>query len=900
LSLPGCHGGNDDITPAGLEVGSAQDGLLGDLNGSGTPDVADAVGILRIVVGLDADDPLADSDQNGSTGVADAILVLRCLVGLEQWPIGSVGLVLYSISAESGRPGDEIVLSGSGFKAEGSLTQVLFGGSQAPILELAGTSIRVLVPFVGTIYGGSRNVTVHVGGESTRSIPFTVNALAEPVLSYDGLASCVETNCLRTSAFTLQALQQMAWVDAGDAPDIAAVDSEINAIFGKIAQEINGLQSDEIELLEALLQEYAVIDILEQLGAISDTGDVGVIISGAGAPAPAQSANYATHYIYWKLDTLCGLMADVHRVLGVVKLVAAATGIGLPIAAIVHAIDVGVNLIAEIINMVIPTDLEALQMSSFGLLVGDSHSPPVTGTFAPQRDFVTGTVRVTVALLMPIWEDATGISDEIITRVCNMLADIGLHELSIWSTSRLQGLRRSLDTQVPVDMSLYRVTAVDLVLVALLQSASPFWDGHALNNDLERAGVPVGAITLFDPISVSPTGRVNFSLADFIFAGIGAGDADVELNAYRWKPTSLFSWGLGFTLPQSLPAESRGHATITVTGPAAPTVNLTADATSITRGQSTTLRWTSTNATFVVSSNFGAPEDSVTGSQLVTPTATTTYTITVGGPGGQATSSVTVTVTGGGGDPGDETTGPDGQTLVWVPGGSFMMGSTEGYIDQQPVHQVTLDGFWLGKCEVTNDRYAAFLTMAQPADVSQWLDVSSEYCQIEQVGASYQAKAQLGQYPVVTVTWHGATAYCAQHGYSLPTEAQWEYAAAGPDSRRYPWGAEWDQWKCCNSQNLGPYGMTFPVGSFVSGAAWCRALDMTGNVWEWCADWYLSTYYGVSPELNPPGPANGAYRVHRSASYLNGGDVCRVATRSNDSPASASRYYGFRVTRSGQ
>ena len=253
---------------------------------------------------------------------------------------------------------------------------------------------------------------------------------------------------------------------------------------------------------------------------------------------------------------------------------------------------------------------------------------------------------------------------------------------------------------------------------------------------------------------------------------------------------------------------------------------------------------------------------------------------------------------GGGCDLGEETIGPDGQTLVCVPAGSFMMGSENGLYDERPVHRVTLTGFWIGKCEVTNDQYATFLNEVQPANVNDWLAVGDASCGIEYVAGTYRSKSQLGAHPVVKVSWSGAVEYCEHYGYALPTEAQWEYAAAGPDARTYPWGNVWDEEKCCNYNNTGPFGNTFPVGSFPTGASWCGALDIAGNVCEWCTDWYSGTYYPVSPELNPPGPAEGEWKVLRGGCWNYGNHrFFRCALRNNNDPASRSNNLGFRCAR---
>lgn len=239
--------------------------------------------------------------------------------------------------------------------------------------------------------------------------------------------------------------------------------------------------------------------------------------------------------------------------------------------------------------------------------------------------------------------------------------------------------------------------------------------------------------------------------------------------------------------------------------------------------------------------------------------------------------------------------GPDGQWLLLVSAGSFTMGKDGGIANERPAHDVYLDGFWIGRCEVTNGQYAAFLNQAASPDVETWLELSDGDCGVERVGSSYQAKSGLEDYPVVEVSWHGATAYCEHFGYTLPTEAQWEYAARGPSGSEYPWGDVWDADRCCNTGNRGPGGKAAPVGSCLDGASWCGALDMAGNVWEWCADWYSATYYQVSVGENPPGPETGTARVYRGGSWLLGEEFCRSARRVSGSPAITWDDGGFRV-----
>ncbi len=195
--------------------------------------------------------------------------------------------------------------------------------------------------------------------------------------------------------------------------------------------------------------------------------------------------------------------------------------------------------------------------------------------------------------------------------------------------------------------------------------------------------------------------------------------------------------------------------------------------------------------------------------------------------------------------------GPDGGTMVWVPPGEFMMGcdDDDAEDDEKPAHLVKITkGFWLGRCEVTNAQYRKFC---------------------EATDREFPSESDQGDdHPVVYVSWEDAVAYCEHYGLRLPTEAEWEYAAAGPEGRKYPWGDEWDDKKCCNRKNKGPGGTTFAVGSFPQGASWCGALDMAGNVAEWCSDWSAADYYAKSPEVDPHGPSEGEADVIASLSPM--------------------------------
>jgi sulfatase modifying factor 1 len=157
-------------------------------------------------------------------------------------------------------------------------------------------------------------------------------------------------------------------------------------------------------------------------------------------------------------------------------------------------------------------------------------------------------------------------------------------------------------------------------------------------------------------------------------------------------------------------------------------------------------------------------------------------------------------------------------------------------------------------------------------------------------------------HPMVNVNWNDATAYCRwlsqQTGLkvSLPTEAQWEKAARGEDGRKFPWGNTFDGSRLQHSTaKLGDAGGTAPVGSFPTGASPYGVLDMAGNVWQWCADWFDEKYYESSPKSNPTGPASGTFRVLRGGSWYYCSEIIfRCANRFRFAQRFGFNDYGFR------
>jgi len=237
----------------------------------------------------------------------------------------------------------------------------------------------------------------------------------------------------------------------------------------------------------------------------------------------------------------------------------------------------------------------------------------------------------------------------------------------------------------------------------------------------------------------------------------------------------------------------------------------------------------------------------------------------------------------------------DGMVQVFVPAGSFLMGSTENqvaelkancptcdFLNETPQHSIYLDDFWIDRTEVTNGQYARC--------------VADKNCHLPAVDSKnsmpYYSDPQFADYPVIYVNWNNATDYCKWAGRSLPSEAQWEKAARGPNGALYPWG---DDNPNLYLLNFNMYiGATVKVGSYAGGTSPYGALDMAGNGWEWVNDWYGVDYYAESPDKNPAGPSHGETRVMRGGSWFDQDPIERAANRGYESFSYSQHNLGFR------
>jgi formylglycine-generating enzyme required for sulfatase activity/DNA-binding CsgD family transcriptional regulator len=242
----------------------------------------------------------------------------------------------------------------------------------------------------------------------------------------------------------------------------------------------------------------------------------------------------------------------------------------------------------------------------------------------------------------------------------------------------------------------------------------------------------------------------------------------------------------------------------------------------------------------------------------------------------------------------------DGMELVYIPAGEFKMGSSRNedphtFEEEIPQHIVYLDAYWIDQTEVTNAQYAMCV-----ADSGACTKPANNYSRTR---SSYYDNGQYANYPVIFVSWSQAAAYCTWAGRRLPTEAEWEKAARGPEGRIYPWGNTFDgtlanycdvncltDWK--DSRYDDGFIDTSPVGAYPGGASLYGVLDMAGNVYEWVADWYEP--YSQIHQSNPPGPASGLEHIMRGGSWGDDPDHIRSAIRSKINGDNWLDFIGFR------
>jgi formylglycine-generating enzyme required for sulfatase activity len=263
-------------------------------------------------------------------------------------------------------------------------------------------------------------------------------------------------------------------------------------------------------------------------------------------------------------------------------------------------------------------------------------------------------------------------------------------------------------------------------------------------------------------------------------------------------------------------------------------------------------------------------------------------------------------------------------TFVRVPAGEFTMGSSDAQVDaalrlceesgdncaarrfeaETPQHQITLEEFWIGRSEVTNAQFRAFVEGGGYADQSLWTQAGWQWRtenDVTQPGCGDESQAAQDDHPVVCVSWYEATAYAnwltreAGREFHLPSEAEWEKAACGTDGRTFPWG---DEPPDAGRANFGRnVGSTAPVGSFPADASPYGALDVAGNVTEWTAS--LFAPYPYAADDGRESQAGSRHRALRGGSFISLGYLLRCAARGGILPGDRWEQVGFRLASPG-
>jgi len=235
----------------------------------------------------------------------------------------------------------------------------------------------------------------------------------------------------------------------------------------------------------------------------------------------------------------------------------------------------------------------------------------------------------------------------------------------------------------------------------------------------------------------------------------------------------------------------------------------------------------------------------------------------------------------------------DGSLLALVPGGRFVAGGPEHYESECEPFALEVAPFYLALTPVTHAQYRSFVeaTGYSPPRCRRGDLVG------EEIWAEGEFPDEVADHPVVGVSWEDALAYCKWAGVRLPREVEWEKAARGEQGRRYPWGGSWSPDRCRHDENR-TQQTTSDVWSYADGCGLWGHYQLSGNVWEWCDDWYRRASYQRLRRGDIAPPKTGAEKVVRGGSWFNLNPEEFLTTfRFRLPPKDSDRHYGFRVAR---
>ena len=629
---------------------AAQGGVLGDVNNDGRVNISDALIVATysvnagIVVPNNGDIQLGDVNADGRVNISDALILATYSIDPTNpaLPAGigepietelvALGDLIEAIEPLEGMPGTMITLTGA-FEAEAEY-EVRF--DTVAVVGYARQEGR-LAAMVPVLPQGRVQVRVLTAGGQSDAAAFEVLALPAPRMDAAQLQQEV-VGAGQAIGTALAALTETDGIYSGADADLFNREmAKLNAAWGLIGERIAALSPEQAALLTQLLDNSGALAVLEGL-------------AGMGAPKAAIGETIK-HYAFFKLDALSFLLANVNAVLGPASLIAWIAPGGQPVATVLTTIQAVSSGVKDIIDTVVPTDLEhiTVEVQTTPLTVGETTEVAYVGDFFTQDNAIIGGARIGVHLMVNLGKrmgpGPPGVKAEIIATVGELLAEAGINAMDVQGAEALASLRRN-SPRVPLNMSLYRLDIFSLFGVLI-----PPLPTHALSNLLEKVGVDLSVVTLFAPVEVENDALAQYQTADAELTGLAEGRTRLRVRAFKFVLWDSLWNVLGVHKPEVVgPMYSARFAVEAANR--VPVLAALADR-SVVAGESLTIRLSGSDADgdvlrYGVS---GAPGGSLSGDTFRWTTrdsqvGTHQVVFTVSdGRGGEATRTVTIRVT---------------------------------------------------------------------------------------------------------------------------------------------------------------------------------------------------------------------------------------------------------------
>ena len=628
----------------------AQGGVLGDVNNDGRVNISDALIVATysvnagIVVPNNGDIQLGDVNADGRVNISDALILATYSIDPTNpaLPAGigepietelvALGDLIEAIEPLEGMPGTMVQLTGA-FEAEAEY-EVRF--DTVAVVGYARQEGR-LAAMVPVVPQGRVQVRVMTAGGQSDAVAFEVLALPAPRMDAAQLQQEV-VGAGQAIGTALAALTETDGIYSGADADLFNREmAKLNAAWMVIGERIAALSPEQAALLTQLLDNSGALAVLEGL-------------AGMGAPKAAIGETIK-HHAFFKLDALSFLLANVNAVLGPASLIAWIAPGGQPVATVLTTIQAVSSGVKDIIDTVVPTDLEhiTVEVQTTPLTVGETTEVAYVGDFFTQDNAIIGGARIGVHLMVNLGKrmgpGPPGVKAEIIATVGELLAEAGINAMDVQGAEALASLKRE-SNGVPLNMSLYRLDIFSLFGVLI-----PPLPTHALSNLLEKVGVDLSVVTLFAPVEVENDALAQYQTADAELTGLAEGRTRLRVRAFKFVLWHSLWNVLGVHKPEVVgPMYSARFAVEAANR--VPVLGSLADR-SVVAGESLTIRLSGSDADgdalqYGVS---GAPGGSLSGDTFRWTTrdnqvGTHRVVFTVSdGRGGEATRTVTIRVT---------------------------------------------------------------------------------------------------------------------------------------------------------------------------------------------------------------------------------------------------------------